>query len=72
MIELAQVEFSLPFALLPLLHARLAELKAGELDERFNAEGASLRFALPADSLPALRKLLADATRGRSELRILD
>ena len=72
LVELARVEFSLPFALLPLLHARLAELEADELDERFDAEGASLRFALPVDRVPALRKLLADATRGRSEPRILD
>jgi hypothetical protein len=47
-------------------------LQAGELEQRFDAEGASLRLALPVDRVPALRRLLADATRGRSELTILD
>ena len=72
LIELARVEFTLPFALLPLLHARLATLQAGELEERFDAEGASLRLVLPADRVATLRTLLADVTRGRSELTILE
>lgn len=71
-VALFNIEFSLPFAALPLLHARLAELHANKLDERFDATGAVLRIALPADQLPVLRRLLADATRGRSELRVLD
>ena len=70
-IELVDVEFSLPFAMLPLLRARLAELHAERIAERFEAGGATLRLALPADRVDVLRQLLADATRGRSELTVL-
>ncbi|HEX7915028.1 YigZ family protein [Rudaea sp.] len=70
-IELATVEFALPFAALPLLHARLAELRADKLGETFHAGGATLRLALPAEHVAALRQLLADATRGRSEVKVL-
>ena len=72
LIAFVDVEFALPFSALPLLNARLGELHANKLDERFDAEGAVLRLAVPADRLVALRKLLADTTRGRSEIRLLD
>lgn len=71
LIELATVEFALPFAALPLLQARLAELQAQKLDETFDADGATLRLAVPATHVAALRRLLADATRGRSEVKVL-
>lgn len=70
-VEFVDVEFSLPFAALPLLRARLAELHADRIDERFDAGGATLRLALPKQHIADLRKLLADATRGRSELTML-
>ena len=70
-IELTTVEFALPFAALPLLHSRMAELQADKLDETFAADGATLRLALPAGHVAALRRLLGDATRGRSEVKFL-
>ncbi len=71
-IAMTTVEFLLPFALLPLLHARLAELQATKLDERYEGDGAVLRIALPSDRVASLRTLLADATRGRAEVVVLD
>lgn len=71
-IALATVEFALPFALLPLLHARFAEVHASKLDERYKADGVVLRVALPVERVAALRALLADATRGRALLTVLD
>ena len=71
-IALTTVEFPLPFALLPLLHARFAELHASKLDERYEMDGVVLRVALPASRVAALRTLVADATRGRSEVAVLD
>ena len=72
LIELVQVEFTLPFAMLALVHSRLAELHADKIAERFDATGAVLRLALPSDRLSALRALLADATRGRAQVKVLD
>ena len=65
-IEMAQVAFALPFAALPLLHARLAEFGASLADERFDATGAELRLTLPAARVEVLRIWVTDATRGRS------
>ena len=66
------VEFALPFAALAVLTSRLAEFDADRRDETFGADGARLRLALPADRVDALRQLLADLTRGRATLRIVD
>lgn len=70
--ECVRVEFSLPFAALTLMQARLADLRASKTSERFDARGAKLQLALPADRVSALRRWLADTTRGRSELTLLD
>ncbi|MFT3792918.1 MAG: YigZ family protein [Rudaea sp.] len=72
LVELATVEFTLPFAALLLLHARLADLRAEKLAETFVANGALLRLALPTEQVAVLRRLLADATRGRSVVKVLD
>ena len=71
-IEMAAVDFFLPFSALPLLQARLAEFSASIVDERFDAEGAQLRLELPAARIDALRTWVTDATRGRSTLRPVD
>jgi len=71
-VEMAQVVVALPFATLPLLHARLAEFGASVADERFDATGAELRLKLPATRVEALRLWITDATRGRSAIQILD
>lgn len=71
-IELAAVEFFLPFSALPLLQARLGEFSALIADERFDAEGAELRLELPAARIEALRAWVTAATRGRSAIRLVD
>lgn len=71
-VEMAQVVFALPFATLPLLHARLAEFGASIAAERFDASGAELRLTLPAVRIGALRHWVTDATRGRSSVRMVD
>ena len=60
------------FAELPLLKARLNDYHALIDSETFDAEGAVLQLALPAAQQPRLQQLLADISRGRSELRPLD
>ena len=66
------VEFALPFAALATLGARLPELDADKLAETFDADGARLTVALPAARVDALAQLVADLTRGRAALRIVD
>ena len=72
LLESAEVEFTLAFAALPLLHARLHELRAHKTAEWFDADGARVRLRLPAERVAALRALLGDLSRGRSELRLVD
>ncbi|HEY8011981.1 MAG TPA: YigZ family protein [Rudaea sp.] len=72
LIELATVEFALPFSVVPMLHARLAEFAATKLGERFGGDGVDLRLALPVQRVAELRALLADMTRGRCVLRVID
>jgi uncharacterized YigZ family protein len=71
-IEMASVAFALPFSVLPLLHARLAEFEASITEERFGAAGADLHLALPAARVAALRTWVTDATRGRSTVELRD
>ena len=66
------VDIALPFAALALVQARLAEFDADRLDETFGADGARLRLALPPARIDALRRLVADVTRGRAQLRVID
>jgi uncharacterized YigZ family protein len=72
LVEQVGVEFFLPFATLPLLHARLAELGAQKVDETFAGDGARLRLRVARDHLDLLRAFVADATRGRSTLAVVD
>lgn len=65
-------EFALPFAALATLGARLPEFDADKLAETFDADGARLTVALPAARVDALAQLVADLTRGRATLRIVD
>ncbi|CEG55106.1 uncharacterized protein, YigZ family [Stutzerimonas kunmingensis] len=60
------------FAELALFKARLAEFEALLEAEHFDAEGATLEIALPAAQLQPLERLLADITRGRSQLEAMD
>ncbi|TWC40099.1 putative YigZ family protein [Pseudomonas sp. SJZ079] len=57
------------FAELPLLKARLGELDAVLESETFDASGAVLLLAVPEARFAELQRLLADISRGRSELK---
>lgn len=71
-IELCEVEFALGFAELPLLRARLTALGATTQREGFSSEGATLRLRLPSEHVAQLRALVADLSRGRSDVRRAD
>jgi uncharacterized YigZ family protein len=60
------------FAELALFKARLPEYEALIESETFDAEGAELTIALPASGLEALKRALADISRGRSRLSKVD
>jgi uncharacterized YigZ family protein len=72
LVETRAVEFSVAFTALPILRARLAEFDARDLDEIFDGKGATLRLSIPRERVAALQALLADLTRGRCQVRILD
>lgn len=72
LISRVRCSFHCRFAELALLKARLGEYDALIESEAFDAEGAELQLALPAAQQPRLQQLLADISRGRSELRSLD
>jgi uncharacterized YigZ family protein len=72
LIDSVRVQFSMEFAELPRLRARLLRLAAAIESEDFAGDGAVLRLNLPAARLDELRTLLADLSRGRAELRVLD
>ncbi|MBV7565084.1 YigZ family protein [Pseudomonas sp. sia0905] len=60
------------FAELALLKSRLAEFDAVLEQESFDAEGAELQLAVPQAQIEGLQRLLADISRGRSTLRIIE
>ncbi len=57
------------FAELALIKARLHEYEALIEGETFDAEGAELQLALPAEHQPRLQLMLADISRGRIALQ---
>lgn len=72
LVSRVRCSFHCRFAELALLKARLSEYDALVESEAFDAAGAELQLALPAAQQPRLQQLLADISRGRSELRSLD
>ncbi|WP_027909425.1 YigZ family protein [Pseudomonas sp. URMO17WK12:I4] len=60
------------FAELALLKSRLAEFAAVLEQENFDADGAELELAVPQAQIEGLQRLLADISRGRSRLRIIE
>jgi uncharacterized YigZ family protein len=69
--EIVRVAAELPAALVPLLRARLRRCAASVLVETFTASQATLTLAAPRAQLAELHALLADLSRGRATLRIL-
>jgi len=72
LVQRQRVEFALEFAQLALLRARLRAFDAELENEDFSGSGVTLRVALPAQHLDGLRRVLADLSRGRATLRMLD
>ena len=72
LVERARVEFTVEFAELALLRARLPALEATIDHEAFSSAGATLRASLPKSQLGELQRLLADLSRGRAVLRVLE
>lgn len=60
------------FAELALLKARLNDYDTLIENETFDADGAELQLAFPAAQQPYVQQLLADISRGQSELCPLD
>ncbi|UVE18397.1 IMPACT family protein [Pseudomonas sp. LS44] len=71
LLQLQRARCHLEFAVLPLFKARLGEFGARLDEERFDASGAELHLAVPAEQGVALQRLLADLSRGRSQLQLL-
>ena len=65
LIVFAELEFACPFANLGDAHAALNAAGASKSDERFDADGVTLRVRLPADRVDDLKTRLRDATRDR-------
>ena len=65
LVVFAEFALAYPFAETGAVHAVIAQFEAEKLDERFNADGASLHVRLPADRVDALKARLRDATRDR-------
>jgi uncharacterized YigZ family protein len=70
LVDMAEVEFALGFAALPLLHARLGDFSANKTGESFDGDGSIIRLRLPVDRIDSLRTLVGDLSRGRSRVRI--
>lgn len=71
-VELCEVAVWLPFSAVAPFNARLAEFGAERRSEAFDAEGASVRLALPPAQVTGMRKWLGDLSRGRATLRDAD
>lgn len=65
LISTAELEFACPFTNLGDAHAALNATGAIKSDERFDADGVTLRVRLPADRIDDLKTRLRDATRDR-------
>ncbi|AYC31517.1 YigZ family protein [Pseudomonas cavernae] len=72
LLRLQRFTCHLGFAELPLLKARLDEFAAQPEGETYDATGARLTLALPAEQREPLQRLLADLSRGRCQLQALD
>lgn len=72
LLDLKRFACHLEFAELALFKSRLGEFAARLEDEAYDATGARLTLALPAEQAEALQRLLADLSRGRSRLQALE
>jgi len=72
LIDHARVLCTVEFAVLARLRPRLHDLAATVQSESFDARGAAVTIRLPRARLADLRVLIADLTRGRTDLQPLD
>jgi uncharacterized YigZ family protein len=71
-IERVTLTLALPFSAVPVLQARFHEFLVTKLDASFDVDGVRWRLALPKSEVAGLRQVLADLTRGRCELQLVD
>lgn len=72
LVERLAARCHVPFAELARIRARLADWQVTVEQEEFDAAGAELRLALPSGQLEAVRRQLADLSRGQIRLVALD
>lgn len=68
LVERLSARCHVPFAELARIRARLAEWQVTVEQEHFDAAGAELQLALPSGQLEAVRRQLADLSRGQIRL----
>lgn len=68
LIAMTHLRLHCDFALLPVLHARLAEFAAEKTAEDFDAEGAWIDLSLPTAQADAFTAYLRDLSRGRAQV----
>lgn len=71
-VAMVKLSMRCDFAELALMKARLKELGVEIEQERFEADGVSLRLRLPADRVDEAKGRIVDISRGRSEAHELD
>lgn len=71
-VAMVKLSMRCDFAELALMKARLKELGAEIEQERFEADGVSLRLRLPADRVDEAKARIVDISRGKSEAHELD
>jgi uncharacterized YigZ family protein len=71
-VTMARLGLACDFAELALLKARLRELDAEVLDERFGADGVALEIQLPEQRVDEAQARITDISRGRHKARRLD
>ncbi|WP_243041113.1 IMPACT family protein [Dyella sedimenti] len=71
-VAMARLGLACDFAELALLKARLRELDAEVLDERFGTDGVTLEIQLPERRVDEAQARVTDISRGRHKARRLD
>lgn len=71
-VAMAHLVIPCDFAELALIKARLRELDAEVLDERFDADGVTLEVQLPERRVGEAQARVTDISRGRHEAKRLD
>jgi uncharacterized YigZ family protein len=68
LVQMRALRLQCEFAIVAAIHALLREHGAEKLGERFDADGAEFRLAVPADRSDAFAAAVGDLSRGRAQL----